>query len=256
MERVCNGTKQSPCATRTDSQYRTEKILDAKEQKNVSESRMDTLLGDLRSDVYYDLKRADSYGSAAGLKRQSKLNKVNDFLMKQDAYTLHRNLKRRFKRRKTYVPGIDHLWQMDLVDLSSLSRYNDGYRYLLTCIDVFSKYGRVATLKSKTGVAVRDAFESMIQDTKPLYVQTDKGTEFLNTNLQKLLSDNDIKHYTSQNEDIKCAVVERWNRTLMTKLHRYFTHKNTLHYLRHHSRLGSLLQRYVSLEHKDVAGTS
>ena len=177
------------------------------------------------------MKRADSYGSAAGLKRQSKLTKVNDFLMKQDAYTLHRNVRRRFRRRKTYVPGMDHLWQMDLVDLSSLSRHNDGYRYLLTCIDVFSKYGRVATLKTKTGVAVRDAFESMITDTKPLYVQTDKGTEFLNTNFQKLLIDNDIKHYTSQNEDIKCAVVERWNRTLMTKLHRYFTHKNTLRYL-------------------------
>ena len=55
------------------------------------------------SDLYYDVRRADSYGSAEGLGRQSKLKNVEGFLMKQDAYTLHRNLKRRFKRCKTYV---------------------------------------------------------------------------------------------------------------------------------------------------------
>ena len=80
------------------------------------------------SDLYHDARRADSYGSAEGLKRQSKLKNVEGFLMTQDAYTLHRNLKRRFKRRMTYVSGIDHLWQIDLVDLSSLAHSNDGYR--------------------------------------------------------------------------------------------------------------------------------
>ena len=206
---------------------------------------METLL----SDIYYDVKRADSYGSAAGLKRQSKASNVNDFLMKQDAYTLHRNLKRRFKRRRTYVPGIDHLWQIDVIDLSSLSRYNEGQRFLLTCIDVFSKFGRVAVTRTKSGVAIRDAFESMIHETKPLYVQSDKGTEFLNTPFQKLLADNDILHYTSENDDIKCAVVERWNRTLLAKLHCYFTRKTTLCYI---DVIHDLVQSYNETYHSSI----
>ena len=119
------------------------------------------------NELYYDARRADNYGSAEGLKRQSTLKNVEGFLRKQDAYTVHRNLKRRFKRCKTYVTGIDHLWQIDLVDLSSLAHSNGGYRYLLTCIDVFSKYGRVAVSKTKSATTVRDAFESMIQETKP-----------------------------------------------------------------------------------------
>jgi len=45
-------------------------------------------------------------------------------------------------------------------------------------------------------------------------LQTDKDTEFLNVTFQKLLQDNNIHFYTAQNEDIKAAVVERFNRSL------------------------------------------
>ena len=62
-------------------------------------------------------------------------------------------------------------------------------------------------------------------------IQTDKGTEFLNSNVQGLFKELGIHHYTSENEDIKAAVVERFNRTLKTKMWKYFTHANTLKYL-------------------------
>jgi len=79
--------------------------------------------------------------------------------------------------------------------------------------------------------AVTDAFSSLIGDRKPKLLQTDKGTEFLNSTFQKMLADNDIRHYTSENDDIKAAVVERWHRTLLGKLYRYFTYKNTSRYV-------------------------
>jgi len=182
--------------------------------------------------LYYTPPLPDSFGSVAGLHRQhGKKRKVIDFLTKQDAYTLHRDIKRRFPRRKTLAFGIDDLWQADLVDLSSLSRDNDGYRYILTCIDVFSKFARVALLKTKTAKAVTDSFAELIRDKKPTLLQTDKGTEFLNTAFQKLLADKNIKHYTSENDDIKCAIVERWPRTILAKMYRYFTYRNTTRYI-------------------------
>jgi len=64
--------------------------------------------------------------------------KVKD-LARNDAYTLHKSARVRFRRRKTYSKGPSDLFQIDLVDLVNISSHNDGYRYLLTCIDVFTK---------------------------------------------------------------------------------------------------------------------
>ena len=60
--------------------------------------------------------------------------------MGQDTYTLHKPACQNFKRNRVIVGGIDNQWQMDLADMQSLKDYNDSYRYLLVCIDVFSKY--------------------------------------------------------------------------------------------------------------------
>jgi transposase InsO family protein len=180
---------------------------------------------------YYTSRLPDSFGSAAGLKRQSKLSNVNEYLSKQDAYTLHRDVRRRFPRRKTIALGINDLWQIDIVDLSSLARSNDNNRYLLTCIDVLSKVARVAVLRTKSATEVTAAFKGFIEDQKCTLLQSDKGKEFVNATFQQMLASNNIKHYTSENDDIKCAVIERWHRTLLAKLYRYFTYANTERYV-------------------------
>ena len=180
--------------------------------------------------AYYTVKQPNSFTSATGLQRQTKqpIKRVRKWLSEQDAYTLHKPIVRKFKRRKTFVKAIDDLWQADIVDLSTLSKSNDGNRYLLVCIDVLSKFAHVASLKTKSATVVRDAFVEMLRNRRPNMLQTDKGTEFINYTFQKLLSDNDIKHYTSENDDIKCAIVERFNRTLLEKIFRYLTWKTLI----------------------------
>jgi transposase InsO family protein len=201
--------------------------------------------------LYYTLSAPESYGSAAGLKRSSGVGQrqINEFLSHQDAYTLHRDIRRRFPRRKTLALGINELWQSDLVDLSSISSSNDGFKYVLTCIDVFSKYGRVAILKTKTAVSVTAAFQEIIQTVKPKFLQTDKGSEYINSSFQSMLKKNNIKHYSSENDDIKCAVVERWHRTILAKLYRYFSHKNTTRYI---DILQELVKSYNDSYHSSI----
>ena len=80
--------------------------------------------------------------------------------MKQDAYTLHKPMRRNFKRNWVIVGGIDQQWQMDLADMQSMQKFNDGYRYLLVCIDVFSKYAWVIPLKNRTGPFTGWSFQS------------------------------------------------------------------------------------------------
>jgi hypothetical protein len=105
---------------------------------------------------------------------------IREWLMKQDAYTLHKPMRRHFKRNRAIVGGIDQQWQMDLADMQSMQKFNDGYRYLLVCIDVFSKYAWVVPLKNKTGPALVEAFKVILTSgRKPEKIMTDQGTEFL-----------------------------------------------------------------------------
>ena len=182
--------------------------------------------------TYYNHKSVGSYGGVNALakKTKTKPEKVKEWLQTQDAYTLHKPVKHKFPRRRVIVGGINHQWQADLVDVSRLSKFNDGIKFLLTCIDVFSKKAWVVPLKDKTGATIVVAFQS-IADPLPSRLQTDKGTEFLNHKFQSWLKDKGVHFFTTENEDIKAGIVERFNRTLKAKLWRYFTKHDTLTYL-------------------------
>jgi biotin synthase-related radical SAM superfamily protein len=79
---------------------------------------------------------------------------------------------------RVVVYGIDHQWQADLVDLAKLSSYNNEFKYLLTCINVLSRYQWVVPLTDKTGKTLKDAFQVIFKSgRRPIRLQTDKGTE-------------------------------------------------------------------------------
>ena len=102
--------------------------------------------------VYPDPRTPGSFGGVERLRRYTRKRRkeVVDYLSGQDAYTLHKLSRRRFARRRTYSKGIADLYQIDLSDLSNLSTHNDGYRYLLNCIDVFTKRAWSVPVKTKT----------------------------------------------------------------------------------------------------------
>jgi len=168
-----------------------------------------------------------------------------------DAYTLHKQPVRKFGRRKIFVVGADHLWQLDLADLTSLASYNDNVKYLLCCVDAFSRYAFVRPLENKGAVAVRDAFASVVADTyrKPNHVQSDKGREFLNAIFQEYLRSQHILFYTTENDDIKCAIAERFIRTLKSKMWRMFTHRKSYRYV---DVLQDLVASYNATHHSSI----
>lgn len=66
-------------------------------------------------------------------------------------------------------------WAADLADMKNLSRYNKGVKYLLTVVNVLSKYAWVVPMKNKTGAEQKRAFESILKEgRRPLRLQTDK----------------------------------------------------------------------------------
>ncbi len=107
------------------------------------------------------------------------------------------------------------------------SKENDGYKYILAVIDVFSKYGWMRALKSKSGAEVAAAFKDIMESSSrvPEMVWVDKGKEFYNSQVQKIVS-----LYGTENEEKSC-VVERWNRTMKGRMFKYFTANNTNRYI-------------------------
>lgn len=94
---------------------------------------------------------------------------------------LHAPIRRKFKRRRVFVYNIDDIWSADLKDMQLLSKYNKGYKYLLTVIDVFSKYAYVTPLKTKGSDEIITAFKSLFTNSgrKPKKLWTDMGSEFI-----------------------------------------------------------------------------
>ena len=140
--------------------------------------------------MWSSLRSPGSFGIIRHLQRYSGRSEreVRKLLAIQDEYTLHKPRRIRFPRRKNYSKGIGDLFQIDLVDLSSLSSFNDGIRYLLTCIDVFSKRAWAVPVRQKSARHVAEAFETILADRMCTMVQSDKGTEFLNSTFQSLLT--------------------------------------------------------------------
>ncbi|CAF1130418.1 unnamed protein product [Brachionus calyciflorus] len=90
-------------------------------------------------------------------------NKLNDWLLEQEPYTLHRPLRKKFLREKVISNGINDLYQADLVDVSNISKENRGYKFLLTVIDVFSKFAWVKPIKNKTSESIRQALTEIFK---------------------------------------------------------------------------------------------
>ena len=105
---------------------------------------------------------------------------------------LHKPIRKKFQKRLVFAKNVDDIWAADLVEMQSLARFNNGNKYILMVIDVFSKYGWAVALKSKTGIAVADALRSIFRKEKkrPAMLWTDKGKEFYNKHVADVLRKN------------------------------------------------------------------
>ena len=171
------------------------------------------------NDLYYDPAHPAAFGGISAIQRAVKRDQKNisvkdikRWLSKRDTYTLHKPRRKHFNRNRVIVSGIDSQWQADLVDVSALSKYNKGHKFILTCIDVFSKFAWARPLKNKSEENVVRAFRSILKEhnRKPKTIQTDKEGEFINRAFQKFLRSLDIHFFTINNEG-KAALAERFD---------------------------------------------
>ena len=185
-------------------------------------------------DVYFNAGHPAGFGSVSALTRATGLprTRVEAWLRKQRTYTTHKPARVRFPTRAYVTRGLDHQWQADLVEMRPYARENQGYHYLLTVIDMFSRYAMVRPLKRKTPSEVIEAFRSIFVDEarRPRYLQTDEGMEFESRQVRAYLHREGVEQFSVKSQ-FKAALVERFNRTLKTKMWRVFTHRGNYRWL-------------------------
>ncbi|XP_067216936.1 uncharacterized protein [Linepithema humile] len=129
---------------------------------------------------------------------------------------LHAPARRNFTRRPVVVKGYDDLWQADIVEMRPYSRSNGGYNYILTVIDVLSKYAWAVPLKTKGGI--------------------------------KTSKKHGINHYSTYSV-MKASVVERLNRTLKNEMWKFFTLAGSYKWI---DDLPRLVSEYNGRKHRTI----
>ena len=173
------------------------------------------------------------------------MNQIKKALIEE----LHKPVRKNFPRRKVEMRGIDETWQADLVDMQTYSRDNKGYNFLLTVIDNVSKYAWAVPLKNKTGVEVTKALKSIFAKGRiPRKLHVDQGTEFYNANCKTLLDSYNIKLYSTYS-NLKASIVERFNRTLKSKMWKKFSLQGNYKWL---DILSNLVSEYNDTKHGTI----
>jgi transposase InsO family protein len=192
------------------------------------------------SNLYYAAGDPAGYGGVERLYTRAKdlqipVNRarVRQFLARQYTYTLHKPARHIFRRNQTLVHHKDQQWQADLAIMNALANENDGYKYILTCIDVLSRYAWAVPVRSKNANDMLAAMKELFQRAaprKPVRLQTDKGTEFYNQQVKAFLAAQNVELF-STNSDVKAALAERFNRTLKSRIYKHFTEHQTKRYV-------------------------
>ena len=167
------------------------------------------------------------------------------------ANELHKPIRKKFLKRFVFVREVDDTWGSDLIELPKLSKKNSGFRYVLMLIDVFSKYGWAVPLKTKSGKEVASALQSIFRKKHCKRIWVDRGREYYNKDVAAVLRKYNIQIYSTNNDE-KCSVVERFNRTIKNQLYRYFSANGTQKYT---DILQPLIDKYNSTKHHSIGMT-
>ena len=155
---------------------------------------------------------------------------AENFIKQQEIYQLHKEVHRKKEYLKTFVGHIAEQIQIDLIDMKKYSKHNEGYNWIITMIDIFSRYAFTIAVKSKSGKDVLNGFVKLMKQFHekfgkyPKRVQADEGKGFFNINFNEYLKHKNIEFFATESKK-KAVIVERFNRTLKNIMWRFMDEK-------------------------------
>lgn len=123
-------------------------------------------------------------------------------------------------------------WQMDLIDMSTVSSANKGYNWIFVIIDIFSKFVYLYPLGQKTGANVAILLSKLfLSGDIPGILHSDNGLEFRNEDVAQVCAEFNVKQifgkgYSPQTQ----GFVENKNKHLKSLLNYFFIKHNSYQY--------------------------
>ena len=176
-----------------------------------------------------------SFGSLQEVRRMVDIDseELKNIMSKSNIYTEHRE----FKKPKNLPPirtyGENYLWEADLMFFThpDLAKENEGFLYILAIIDTFTKMTWLVNLKSKDTKIITEKVNKLFVDIeKPKYLRVDGGGEFVSNLFINMCKKNNVKIFLAM-EPIKCAMIERFNRTFKRILMQKMEKENSLRWI-------------------------
>ena len=189
--------------------------------------------------IYFDPSHPASFESPLRLykivKSEGKYNishsQIKKWIQKKESYSRNKGVKRNFQRGRVIVKGIDDQFDADLASFIPYAEDNDGFKYLLAVIDIFSRYAWVEPLKDKTAQSIIQAFDKILSEGRiPRRLRTDAAKDFTSNQFQNYVDSKNIVHFTTHSEK-QANYVERFIKTIKSKLYRYMIEKNSSRYI-------------------------
>ena len=176
-----------------------------------------------------------SFGGISQVKNyfDVKSKKVAKVLSKSDVYTTFREFKKPSKTPPIRTYGPNYLWEADLMFFThpDFASSNEGFFYILAFIDTFTKAAGIMKLKTKDTKIVTEMMKKKFDNgDKPKYLRVDAGGEFLSHTFTQMCAKHNVKVYIAQ-EPIKCAFIERFNRTFKRILVQLMEHHNSVRWV-------------------------
>ena len=191
--------------------------------------------------IYTNVKSIPSYSS-----------KIAQFLRRNETSSLHKQIRKNFKRRRTIAYYPYDLCMVDLAFYNSPSfvHANGGNKYILVFIDVFTKMCYVESMKDKNAITTLLALENIFRRLPdiPKHIVTDDGTEFYNKYVNDFFEKNCVVHYSLRGRH-KAAVAERMIKTMKGRLEKYFWQNKTKRYV---DVLQQIIDNYNQTPHRSI----
>jgi hypothetical protein len=188
---------------------------------------------ELLNKIFY---KDNNYDSIDNLYKKAKIahpsitkNFVKEWLSLQQVAQTNNNQveKREFLPIYSETP---YSFQIDLTFLK-YKKQNDGNYVLFTAINVNTRYAYAYYAKDKLMSTILSLLKRMEKKTVINSITCDKGTEFVNSDFIKYCNDENISLYFVKADGHKLGIINRFHRTLKSKIDKHFVANDTVRYI-------------------------
>jgi hypothetical protein len=183
-----------------------------------------------------------------GLKYTRK--EIKEFIDNQNVNQVHSNVVER-RSNQLYITANEpnEIFQIDLLDYQKYSTTNKGFKWILICVDVFTRKAFAEPVKSKTSTLTKIAFENIVNQAKPKVVFHDEGNEWKGQFLQ-FVNEKDIINVDSNSKNHHAlGIIDRFSKTLKNIIAKFMTNNNNTQWV---NILPNIIKSYNNSPHSTI----